>query len=230
MSAPCTLFSPLCEVMRFLPGLSRGMSLYLDGGLVFGAPRRECPPAWGLTFFAGAKKVSKETPNTSLFERSWLKHLTPLRRAVRSVATSIHSDVNDLFFRHSLYSTYVIPAKAGIQAVLANDALDATPYIPLIPTFAGMTKRGDQLWHEVMPRKDQPKTSPEGQWRLTESRPHVCAPSASHPSPNRLVFRCFLGDFFCTSKRSYSAAGPNTRRGAKKPTNASANTPFKATS
>jgi hypothetical protein len=196
MSAPCTLFFRDAALHRgwLAPGMSSTRST---------APGS--PPAWGLTFFAGAKKVSKETPNTSLFERSWLCHLTPLQRLVRSVATSIHGDVNDLFFRHQFPST-------------------------VIPAYAGMTKRRVQTRHELVRRRDQPKTSPERQWLLAESSPHVCAPAASHPSPNRLVFRCFLGDFFCTSKRSYSAAGPNTRRGAKKTTNAPTNNPLKATS
>ncbi|MFM2447818.1 MAG: hypothetical protein RIS44_268 [Pseudomonadota bacterium] len=197
MSAPCTLFFRSAELRGgwLTPGMSAAR------GTAPGSP-----PAWGLTFFAGAKKVSKETPNTSLFERSWLCHLTPLQRLVRSVATSIHGDVKGLFFRHSLPSGAVIPAKAG------------------------MTNTTARLWPNMLPRKNKPKTSPERQWLLAESSPHVCAPAASHPSPNRLVFRCFLGDFFCTSKRSYSAAGPNTRRGAKKTTNASANNPLKATS
>jgi hypothetical protein len=159
---------------------------------VLGIPRRECPPAWGLTFFAGAKKVSKETPNTSLFERCWLYHLTRLPQVVRLGATSIHGDVKGLFFPHPLHSSTVIPA------------------------FAGMTKKEVQQWPEVTLRRSERKTSPECQWPLAESRPHVCAPASNHLSPNRLVFRCFLGDFFCTSKRSYSAAGPNTRRGAKR--------------
>ena len=109
--------------------------------------------------------------------------MTRLQRVVRSVATSIYGDVKDLFIRHTFPST-VIPAKVG------------------------MTKRSTQLPCEVMFRRDQPKTWPERQWPLAESRPHVCAPASSYLSPNRLVFRCFLGDFFCTSKRSYSAAGP----------------------
>jgi flagellar basal-body rod protein FlgF len=178
-------------------------------------PRREFAPAWRLTFFAGAKKVSKETPNTSLFERRWLNHLTPLQRVVRSGATSIHGDVKGLFFRHRLpATTTVIPAKAGIQAVSENEVQGARRYIPWIPAFAGMTKRSTQLPREVMFRRDQPKTWPERQWLLAESRPHVCSPAPNHLSPHRLAFRCFFGDFLCTSKESYSAAGPNTRRGA----------------
>ena len=157
-----------------------------------GAPRRVFAPAGRLTFFAGAKKVSKETPNTSLFERSWFKHLTPLRRVVRSVATSIHGDVKDLFFKHEWRSTTVIP------------------------DFARMTKRRGPMWRTVLTRRNEVKTSPERQWPLVEPGLHVGAPAPSHPSPNRLVFRCFLGDFFCTSKRSYSAAGPNTRCGVRK--------------
>jgi hypothetical protein len=158
---------------------------------LLGRPRREFAPAWRLTFFAGAKKVSKETPNTSLFERCWFNHLVRLQRVVRSVATSTRGDVNDLFFRHRLPATAVIPAKAG------------------------MTKRSTQLPREAMSIRDKPKTSPECQWLLTEPRPHVCATAPNHPSPHRLVFRCFFGDFLCTSKENYSAAGPNTRRGAK---------------
>ena len=151
---------------------------------LLGRPRRECAPAWRLTFFAGAKKVSKETPNTSLFERSGLNHLTRLRRVVRLGATSIYCDVKDLFFRHSIPATTVIPAKAG----MTNTAVH--------------TKR------EVMSRRDQPKKWPERQWLLAETRRHVCASASNHLSPNRLVFRCFFGDFLCTSIERYSAAGP----------------------
>ncbi|MFM2449009.1 MAG: hypothetical protein RIS44_1459 [Pseudomonadota bacterium] len=157
---------------------------------LLGRPRREFAPAWRVTFFAGAKKVTKETPITSLFERSGLNHLTRLRRVVRLGATSIYCDVKGLFFPQECSATTVIPAKAG------------------------MTNKEVHTMREVRSRRDQPKTWPERQWLRTESIPHVCAPAPSHPSPNRLVFRCFLGDFFCTSKRSYSAAGPNTRRGA----------------
>jgi hypothetical protein len=160
------------------------VSFASDSFPLLGAPRRECAPAWRLTFFAGAKKVSKETPNTSLFEWWWPNHLTRLRRLVRFVATSIHGDVKGLFFLHRMPATTVIPAKAG------------------------MTKRSAQLWHEVLRRKSGPKTLPERQWPLAEPSLHVCTSASSHHSPNRLVFRCFLGDFFCTSKRSYSAAGP----------------------
>ena len=181
---------------------------------LFGAPRRVFAPAGRVTFFAGAKKVTKETPNTSLFERWWLCHLTPLQPLVRSVATSIHGDVKDLFFRHRLPATTVIPAKAGIQTVSANEALDALRHISWIPAFAGMTNTEVHTMREVMSRRDQPKTWPERQWLLAESRPHGCTPAPHPPSPHRLVFRCFLGDFLCTSKRSYSVAGPNTRRGA----------------
>jgi hypothetical protein len=178
-------------------------------GLPFsGAPRRVFAPAGRVTFFAGAKKVTKETPNTSLFERWWFNHLTPLRRVVRLVATSVHGDFKGLFFHQKCSPTTVIPAKAGIQAVSANDALGGMQHISWISAFAGMTKRSTQPPLEAMSRRDAPKTSPERQWPLVESRPHVCAPAPSHHSPNRLVFRCFLGDFFCTSKRSYSAAGP----------------------
>ena len=151
---------------------------------IFGTPRRECAPAWRLTFFAGAKKVSKETPNTSLFERIWLNHLVRLQRVVRLGATSIHGDVKGLFFPHRLPTTLFIPA------------------------FAAMKKRIRRLPCEVMFRRDQPKTWPECQWLLAESRPHVCAPEPSYLSPHRLVLRCFFGDFLCTSKESYSAAGP----------------------
>jgi hypothetical protein len=108
--------------------------LYLLGSFagcgwpLFGAPRREFAPAWRLTFFAGAKKVSKETPNTSLFERCWFNHLTPLQRVVRLVATSIHRHVKGLFFHHPFPSSTVIPAEAGIQVVFSahkelNDAV-----------------------------------------------------------------------------------------------------------
>ncbi|MFM2450704.1 MAG: hypothetical protein RIS44_3154 [Pseudomonadota bacterium] len=151
---------------------------------VLGAPRRVFAPAGRPTFFAGAKKVGKETPNTSLFERFWLSRLTRLQQVVRLGATSIHGDVKGLFFHQECLPTTVIPA------------------------FAGMTKRGTQPPRDAMSRRDAPKTSPECQWPLAEPRPHVCTPAPTHHSPNRLVFRCFLGDFFCTSKRSYSAAGP----------------------
>ena len=103
---------------------------------------------------------------------------------IRSVATSIHGDVKDLFFRHPLPATTVMPVNAG------------------------MTTTSTQLSREVMSSRDQPKTWPERQWLLADSRPHVCAPASNHLSPNRLVFRCFLGDFFCTSKRSYLADEP----------------------
>jgi hypothetical protein len=87
----------------------------LRGGISqLGTPRRECAPAWRLTFFAGAKKVSKETPNTSLFERSWLNRLTRLQQVVRLVATGIHGDVKGLFFRQEWLPTTVIPAFAGM--------------------------------------------------------------------------------------------------------------------
>jgi hypothetical protein len=151
---------------------------------VLGARRRVFAPAWRVTFFAGAKKVTKETPNTSLFERSGLDHLTRLRRVVWLGATSIHGDVKGLFFHHRWPATTVIPA------------------------LVGMAKRAVQATREVMFSRDQPKTWPERQWPLAEPSLHVCAPAPSHHSPNRLVFRCFLGDFICTSKRSYSAAGP----------------------
>ncbi len=176
--------------------MSAVFPLFLNASFVgcglplFGALRRVFAPAGRLTFFAGAKKVSKETPNTSLFERWWFNHLTRLRRVVRFVATSIHGDVKGLFFPYPLQSTSVIPA------------------------LAGMTKKRAQPWHEVLLRRSELKTLPECHWPLAEPRPHVCASVPSHLYPNRLVFRCFLGDFFCTSKRSYSAAGPNTRRGA----------------
>jgi hypothetical protein len=124
------------------------------------------------------------------------------------VTTSIHGDVKGLLFREKRSPTTVIPAKAGIQAVCANERVDAARYIPWIPAFAGMTKTRAQPWPAVMLRRSEPKTSPERQWPLVESRPHVCAPAPNHLCQNRLVFRCFLGDFFCTSKRSYSAAGP----------------------
>ena len=175
---------------------------------LFGAPRREFAPAWRVTFFAGAKKVTKETPNTSLFERIGLNHLARLRRVVRLRATSIHGDVKGLFFHQKCSPTTVIPAKAGIQAVLGDEVQGVTRHIPWIPAFAGMTKRSTQLPCEVMSSRDQPKTWPEPQWPLAESSLHVCTPAPNHLSPNRLAFRCFLGDFFCTSKRSYSAAGP----------------------
>jgi hypothetical protein len=151
---------------------------------VLGVPRRVFAPARRLTFFAGAKKVSKETPNTSLFERSGLNHLSRLQQVVRLVATSIHGDVKGLFLNHRLPTTTVIPAKEG------------------------MKKRSTQLLHEVMYSRDQPKTRPERQWPLAESRLHDCTPASNHLSPNRLVLRCFFGDFLCTSKESYSAAGP----------------------
>jgi hypothetical protein len=172
------------------------------------APRRVFAPAGRPTFFAGAKKVGKETPNTSLFERWWFKHLARLRRVVRFVATSIHFHVKGFFFHHPFPSTTVIPAKAGIHTVLVNDALNARRYIPWIPAFAGMTERRAQLWHEVLRGKSKPKTLPERQWPLAEHSLHVCAPAPSFFPPNRLVFRCFFGDFLCTSKESYSAAGP----------------------
>jgi hypothetical protein len=151
---------------------------------VLGAPRRVFAPAGRPTFFAGAKKVGKETPNTSLFERSGLDHLTRLRRVVRLGATSIHVHVKGLFFHHRWPTTTVIPA------------------------FAGMTNTGVQTRRKALPRRELPKTLPERQWPLAESSLHVCTPAPNHLSPNRLAFRCFLGDFFCTSKRSYSAAGP----------------------
>ncbi len=147
------------------------------GGPLFGAPRREFAPAWRVTFFAGAKKVTKETPNTSLFERSWLCHWNPLQQVVRFVATSIHVHVKGLFFQPRL----------------------AVAFSTVIPAFAGMTKNIARLWNEVLLRRSKPKTSPERQWPLAEPRLQVCAPAPSHLSPNRLVFRCFLGDFFCTS-------------------------------
>jgi len=210
--------------------LARLFLFSLRGGFSwFGTPRRESAPAWRVTFFAGAKKVTKETPNTSLFERWWPCHLIPLQRVVRSVATSIHGDVNDLFFPHLSPFATVIPAKAGIQAVLANDALDATPYIPWIPAYAGMTKRRVQTRHELVRRRDQPKTSPEGQWQLTESSPHVCAPAASHLSPNRRVLGVSLVTFFAPAKKVTRHAGADSRRGAKRTTKASASTPLKAT-
>jgi hypothetical protein len=34
------------------------------GLLLLGTARRDVAPAWRLTFFAGAKKVSKETPES----------------------------------------------------------------------------------------------------------------------------------------------------------------------
>jgi hypothetical protein len=115
------------------------------------APRREFAPAWRPTFFAGAKRVGKETPNTSLFERRWLNHLTPLQRVVRLGATSIHGDVKGLFFRQHF------------------------PSLTVVPDFAGMTKTGVPTKREVMSRRDQPQTWPERQWPLAESRPHVRA-------------------------------------------------------
>jgi hypothetical protein len=175
---------------------------------LFGAPRRECPPAWGLTFFAGAKKVSKETPNTSPFERRWFNHLTQLQGLVRLGATSLHGDVKGLFFRYEWPFTTVIPAKAGIQSVLVNELLESTQPISWIPAFAGMTNRSAQPRHEVLLRRIEPKTSLERQWQLAEPTPNTCSFALSHHSPNRLVFRCFFGDFLCTSKESYSAAGP----------------------
>ena len=196
MSPPCTLFFSSAGLRG--GWLTPGMSAVR--GTAPGSP-----PAWGLTFFAGAKKVSKETPNTSLFERSWLCHLTQLQRVVRSVATSIHGDVNDLFFRHQFPST-------------------------VIPAYAGMPKRRVQTRHELVRRRDQPKTSPERQWRLTESGPHVCAPAASHLSPNRLVLGVSLVTFFAPAKKVTRHAGADSRRGAKKNTNASASPPLKATS
>jgi hypothetical protein len=162
------------------------------GESVLVRPRRECAPAWRLTFFAGAKKVSKETPNTSLFERWWLRHLTRLQRVVRSGATSIYGDAKGLLLKRRQTATFYF----------------------VIPAVPGKRNTGVQTKREAMSRRDAPKTSPERQWPLAESRPHVCTPASNHLSPNRLVFRCFLGDFFCTSKRSYSAAGPNTRRSA----------------
>jgi hypothetical protein len=161
-------------------------------------------------FLCWCKESHQETPNTSLFEWCWFKRRTPLRRVVRSVATSIHGHVKGLFFQPRLAATFctVIPAKAGIQAVLVNELLEATQLISWIPAFAGMTKNRARWRREVLPQKIEPKTLPGRQWPLVEPTPHVCAPAPSHLSPNRLVFRCFLGDFFCTSKRSYSAAGP----------------------
>jgi hypothetical protein len=155
-------------------------------GRQLGPLRREFAPAGRLTFFAGAKKVSKETPNTNLFERCWFKHLARLQRVVGFVATSIHGNVKDLFFHHRLPLATVIPAKAG----MTNTELH--------------TKR------EVMSSRDQPKTSPERQWLLTEPSLHVCTPEPNHQSPNRLVFRCFFGDFLCTSKESYPARSSTT--------------------
>jgi hypothetical protein len=139
------------------------------------APRREFAPAWRVTLDAGAKKVTKETPHTSLFERRWLNHLVRLQRVVRLGATSIHGDVKGLFFRQALPATTVIPAKAG------------------------MTNIGGRHWPDMLIRRGKPKTLPERQWPLAEPSLHVCTKEPSHPSPNRLVFRCFLGDFFCTS-------------------------------
>jgi hypothetical protein len=163
-------------------------------GPPFVTPRRECAPAWHLTFFAGAKKVSKETPNTSLFERWWPHHLTQLQRVVRFVATSIHGRVNDLFFQQHRDATFsaVIPAKAG------------------------MTKIRVQLWHEVLPRKSEPKTSHDCQWPLAEPRPHVCAPAPSYLSPNKLVLGVSLVTFFAPAKKVTRHAGANSRRGAKR--------------
>jgi hypothetical protein len=158
---------------------------FASGGLfVVGIPRRVFAPAWRVTFFAGAKKVTKETPNASLFERCWLKHLTRLRRVVRSVATSVHGDVAGLLFLREWPPTTVIPA------------------------FAGMTNGEVRPRHDLLPQGNEAKTLPERQWPLPEPGPHVCAPAPNALSSNRLAFRCFLGDFFCTSKRSYSAAGP----------------------
>ncbi len=214
MSAPCTLFPPLCKVMRFLPGLRRGMGLFLDAGFELVRPRRVFAPAGRPTFFAGAKKVGKETPNTSLFERSWPFHLTQLQRVVRSGATSIHSRVNDSFFRHRFPFSTVIPATAGIQAVFGIEGQGVRWCIPLIPAFAGMTKRRDQLWHEMLFRKSKPKTPPERQWRLTESRHHVCALASNRPSPNRLVLGVSLVTFFAPAKKVTRHAGADSRRGA----------------
>jgi hypothetical protein len=153
---------------------------------LFGAPRRVVAPAGRPTFFAGAKKVGKETPNTSLFERRLLNHLARLQRVFRLAATSIHGCVNGLLFQRRQLTTFS----------------------SVIPAFAGMTNTEVHSQREVLFRRSTPKTSPERQWPLAESRLHVCIPAPNHLSPNRLVFRCFLGDFFCTSKRSYSTAGP----------------------
>jgi hypothetical protein len=81
-------------------------------GSFFGAPRREFAPAWRPTFFAGAKKVGKETPNTSLFEWWRLHHLNRLRRVVQLVATSIHGDVID----PALFNlNYLVPVASDVD-------------------------------------------------------------------------------------------------------------------
>jgi hypothetical protein len=118
------------------------------------------------------------------------------------VATGIHGDVKGLFFRQECSPNTVI------HAVGANEEMDAVRYISWIPAFTGVTNTEVHTKREAMSRRDQPKTWRERQWPLAEPSPHVCAFASSHPSPNRLVFRCFFGDFLCTSKESYSAAGP----------------------
>jgi hypothetical protein len=57
-----------------------------------------------------------------------------------------------------VHATDVIPAKAGIQTVLANEAPEAKRHIPWIPAFAGMTNTGAQTKREVMSRREAPKT------------------------------------------------------------------------
>jgi hypothetical protein len=161
---------------------------------LLGGPRRVFAPAGRLTFFAGAKKVSKETPNTSLFERCWPRHLIPLQRVVQLGATSIHCDVKGLFFHRCPPATFS----------------------SVIPAFAGMTNTGVHTKREVMPRKDQPKTWPERPWPLAESRPHVCAPASNHLSQNRLVLGVSLVTFFAPAKKVTRHAGANSRRGAKR--------------
>jgi hypothetical protein len=93
---------------------ARSWHCWFGAGSFFGAPRREFAPAWRVTFFAGAKKVTKETPNTSLFEWWRHRHSTPLQRVVRSVATSIQGEVNGLFLHQEWSPTTAIPAFAGM--------------------------------------------------------------------------------------------------------------------
>jgi hypothetical protein len=146
------------------------------------------------------------------------------------VATGIHGNVKGLFFLQHFPSITVVPAFAGmtntgvhtkrevmfrrdqpIDFYFIHDNFQSVRPEPvegflsrhaLASTGSARTVWGVAIYVKLN------KTSPERQRPLAEPSLHVCTKEPSHPSPNRLVFRCFLGDFFCTSKRSYLAAGP----------------------
>jgi hypothetical protein len=115
------------------------------GGSFLFAPRREFAPAWRVTFFAGAKKVTKETPNTSLFGERWfgagaqtwgLDSASGHWRSGNVFGWSLR-DITSRLLRNLVF---VIPAKAGIQGMYRVAPCTSSPNTAWIPAFAGMTE------------------------------------------------------------------------------------------